>query len=244
MKFARILQIFLAVVVVIVAVRLIWIYQQRYSASEAEQQQQRQREQAELAFNPDYYVVPKKLHAYDPKSARAGLVGHTVWVREGYRFTYFRYDPRRHRVNFEQPAGLLNSLQPLTIEDVIVTPPPGAGDQPQVMAVFNQDGRNYAFSIGAKHDGDYTIYADAMLFLEDPHQLYKHWPADVWQTIEQHKVKPGMNELQASFALGMGVPQPSDDPDEKVVVYPGGGNKTTITFRNGKAVAIRREPRS
>ena len=67
-----------------------------------------------------------------------------------------------------------------------------------------------------------------MLYIEDPHELYKHWPADVWDAIERHEVKPGMNEIQADFAVGMGIPQRSDDPTVKTVNYPNGGNLSVL----------------
>jgi hypothetical protein len=48
-----------------------------------------------------------------------------------------------------------------------------------------------------------------------------------------------MNEVQVSFALGMGVPLPSDDPDVKTVKFPNGGKPLEITFRKGRAEQIR-----
>jgi hypothetical protein len=48
-----------------------------------------------------------------------------------------------------------------------------------------------------------------------------------------------MNEFQADFAVGMGVPQPEQsDPDVKIVKYPNGGHALTVTYRKGRAVNI------
>src|SRR5712692_5734336 len=57
-------------------------------------------------LNPDYYVIPKKLYPYDLKSARQ-LAQQPVWVKEGYRYTYYPYDPVRRRTDFSHQAGLL-----------------------------------------------------------------------------------------------------------------------------------------
>lgn len=86
---------------------------------------------------------------------------------------------------------------------------------------------------------DYQIYSDEMLYIQDPHELYKHWPGDVWEAISQHQVKPGMNELQAYFAIGMGVPERQSDPNVKTVNYPNGGKPVSVTYRNGKAAEIK-----
>src|SRR5882762_6224836 len=55
--------------------------------------------------------------------------------------------------------------------------------------------------------------------IEDPHELYKHWPPDIWGAIDQHQVKLGMNELQVDFALGMGVLDHSGDSAVKTAHY-------------------------
>ena len=78
-----------------------------------------------------------------------------------------------------------------------------------------------------------------MLFIQDPHELYKHWTADIWDAINKHEVKPGMNELQVGFAIGMGIPDPSSDPAVKTVKYPNGGKPLIVTYRYGKVAEIK-----
>ena len=51
--------------------------------------------------------------------------------------------------------------------------------------------RGYAVPIGAEKGGDFKIYSDDIFFIEDPHDLYKHWPADVWQKIDAHRSAAG-----------------------------------------------------
>ncbi|HVO81077.1 MAG TPA: hypothetical protein VMT28_10120 [Terriglobales bacterium] len=225
------IQFVLALAIGIAGVRAAYIvYERRVSKIEQVKNQP-------PPLNPDYYVIPKKLYPYDLKSARQ-LTQQPVWVKEGYRYTYYRYDPARHHVDFAHEAGLLLPIEKLEIKDVITDVAPGAPGLRQVMAVFVKDGNTYAFPIGSAQGTDYRIYSDEMLYIQDPHDLYKHWPADVWEAIGKHEVKPGMNELQADFAIGMGIPDRSSDPAVKTVNYPNGGKPLSITYHDGRAAEI------
>jgi len=196
------------------------------------------RKQAQSAgySNRDYYVTPKKLYPYDINSARQ-LTQQPVWVKEGYRYTYFRFVPVVNTVDFKHDAGLLGPIERLEIKDVMAVPAPGG--RRQVVATFEKDGHSYAVPIGFESEGQYKIYSDEMFYVEDPHDLYKHWPAEVWQAVEQHEVKPGMNELQADFAVGMGVPDAGATTEEKTVRYPNGGKALVVIYRDGKAAEVR-----
>jgi hypothetical protein len=231
------IQLALLALLVIATIRAGIIFYHRHEDRVAVEQQKKARDAG--YSNPDYYVSPKKLHPYDLNSARQ-LTRQPVWVREGYHNAYFRYDPATKRVDFAHDAGLLGPLEKLNVVDVIKSNPPGSADRPQVMAVFEKDGKRYAVPIGYEANGEYQIYSDDMFFMEDPHELYKHWPSDVWQAIDQHQVKPGMSELQANFALGMGIPD-SGSSYEKTVRYPNGGKPLVVVFHDGKAADIRPE---
>lgn len=226
------IQVFLAVALIAAAVRLVIIFRERRQPARTV------KTQAAPPLDPTYYVVPKKLYPYDLKSARQ-LTQQPAWVKEGYKYYYYSYDPVRHRADFAHDAGLLGPIEKLNIRDVVTDVTSGARDQRQVLAVFDKEGKSYAVSIGVLKGRDYQIYSDEMFFIQDPHQLYKVWPNDVWKAIDQHQAKPGMDEIQVSFALGMGVPQPSDDPDVKTVKFPNGGKPVEITFRKGRAAEIR-----
>ncbi len=233
----RKIQLLLLAVIALAAVRAGYILYQRHAESI-----EQKKKQAAPPLNPDYYVTPKKLYPYDLKSARQ-LTRQPVWTRDGYRYTFYPYDPSRRRTDFAHEAGQLLPIQKLQIKTVVTDLSPGSTDQRQIMAVFQEDRKDYAFPIGSVRAGNYQIYSDNMLYIQDPHELYKHWPADVWQAIEKHEVKPGMNELQADFAIGMGIPQQQSDPAVKAVNYPNGGNPLTITYRNGNAAEISPGPK-
>jgi len=230
------IQIALALAVVVAGVRAGYILYQRHEDYVAAQKQA----QAKSAgySNAEYYVVPKKLYPFDLKSAKQ-LTQQPVWTKEGYRYTYYPYDAARKRTDFGRDAGLLLPIERLEIKDVVTDIPSGAGNRRQVMAVFQKDGKSYAVPIGFENDGQYKIYSDEMFYVEDPHDLYKFWPADVWQTIAQHEVKPGMDELQADFAIGMGVPDAGSSSEEKTVRYPNGGKPLVVIYQDGKAAEIK-----
>lgn len=229
------IQIALALALIVVGVRAAYILYQRHEDYLAGQK----RQQAKNAgySNPDYYVTPKKLYPYDLKSAQQ-LTQQPLWVKEGYRYAYYRYVPVVKRVDFTHDMGVLGPIERLDIKDVIAVVAPGG--RKQVVAVFDKDGKGYAVPIGFENeDGTYKIYSDEMFYIEDPHDLYKHWPPDIWQAIAQHEVKPGMNELQAVFAVGMGVPDPGASMEEKTVHYPNGGKPLVVTYSDGKATEIK-----
>jgi hypothetical protein len=228
------IQIALALAVVVAGVRAGYLLYERHEDYVAAQKQ----EQAKKAgySNPDFYVRPKKLYPFDVKSAKQ-LTLQPVWVVDGYRYTYYPYVPAAKSVDFGHEAGLLGPLERLEIKDVVAVAAPGK--RKQVMATFDTDGHSFAVPIGFESDGQYKIYSDEMFYVEDPHELYKHWPADVWQAVTQHEVKPGMNELQADFAVGMGVPDAGSSSEEKTVRYPNGGKPLVVIFRDGKAAEIK-----
>jgi hypothetical protein len=229
------IQLVLAVAILVLAARTAYIFYQRHEDYVAAEKQKRLQDAG--YSDPDLYVNPKKLYPYDLKSAKQ-LTQQPVWVREGYHHTYYPYDVATKRVNFKHETGLLGPIEELHITDVIAAMPPGAGQQKQVMAVFEKDGKSYAVPIGVEADNEYKIYSDYIFFIQDPRDLYRHWPADVWGAITQHEVKPGMNELQASFAVGAGVPDPGGDSEEKTVRYANGGKPLVVVFRNGKAAEV------
>lgn len=233
----RKIQLFLLAAILLAAARTGYILYERHADVVREN-----KKQAAPPLNPDYYVTPKKLYPYDLKSAQQ-LTQQPVWVKEGYRYTFYPYSPSHHHTDFSHESGQLLPIQKMRIQAVVLDASPQPG-QREVMALFTNDNNNFAVPIGSLREETYQIYSDEMFYIQDPHELYKHWPADVWQAIEKHEVKPGMNELQADFAIGMGIPQPQSDSAIKTVNYPNGGNPLTIIYRNGKASEIRPGPKS
>src|SRR5216684_6657991 len=228
------IQIALALALVVAGVRAGYILYQRHEDYLAAQKQ----EQTKKAgySNADYYVTPKKLRPYDLKSAME-LTQQPVWAKEGYRYTYYRYVPVVKKVDFVHEAGLLGPLERLEIKDVMAVAAPGG--RKQVVATFEKDGHSFAVPVGYETEGQYKFYSDEMFYIEDPHDLYKHWPADVWQAVERHEVKQGMDELQADFAVGMGVPDAGNSSYEKIVRYPNGGKPLVVIYRGDKAAEVK-----
>ena len=233
------IQVVLLAAIVLAGLRTGYIFYERHSDAEQAVQQEKQRQMKKDTLpDTDYYVSLRKIRAYDLASARE-LTKSPVWVRTGYSSAYFPFDPSSKHANFGRQVGLLLPLQKLQIADVVFDHAPTAPGQKQIMAVFEQDGKYYAFSIGAAAGSSFTWYADDMLFLDDPHELYKHWSADVWDAIAKHEVRKGMNELQADCAVGLGLLDGSGLGEERTLHYANGGKPLTVTFRGGKAVEVK-----
>jgi hypothetical protein len=227
------LQWALALAVVVAALRTGYILYDRHEANVAFQARQ-QAKDAGYA-DADWYVAPKKLHPYDLKSAKQ-LTQQPVWVREGYTYTYYPYNAGA--ANFAHEAGLLGPLQPLQIRDVVTA---NSSKGRQVVAVFQENGSGFAVPIGVQTANDFRIDSDDMFFIEDPHEMYKHWPAEIWKSVDAHEAKVGMKELQVDFAIGIGVPDGST-PGERTIHYANGGKPMVVTFEGGKAVKVEPDP--
>src|ERR1700687_2703246 len=143
------IQIALTLAIVVAAARAGYILYQRHEENLAIEKQKQARDAG--YSNPDYYVSPKKLYPYDLKSAKQ-LTQQPVWVKEGYRYTYYRYDPATKQVDFAHDAGLLLPIQKLEIKDVVTAKPAGAGERMQVMAVFQKESKMFAVPIGFESD--------------------------------------------------------------------------------------------
>lgn len=228
----KLIQIVLVVAIVFAAVRAIVVLSRRKSGAPSASAAN-----SAPPLNPEYYVTPKKLHLYDLKSA-AELTQQPEWIKEGYRYTYYPLNAKTHRADLKDEAGVLAPIQKVQVTSVFAEPTPGDPGSRQVMAAFDLDGKPFAVPVGTERHGEYQIYADEMFYYQDPHKLYDFWPPDIWQAIEQHQVKKGMDELQASMAVGMGEPHRGENEGEKVVIYPNGGHRVTVTYRDGKAVDI------
>src|SRR5579871_3960174 len=116
------IQLALVVAMVVAGLRAGYIFYQRHEDAVA---MQKQKAAQNVGYsNPDYYVSPKKLYPYDLKTAKQ-LTQQPVWVKEGYRYTYYNYDPGGKHVDFSHEAGTLPPLDRLEIKDVAVENAPG-----------------------------------------------------------------------------------------------------------------------
>jgi hypothetical protein len=197
--------------------------------------------------NLDDYVTPRKIVPYDVESAKKELAGKPAWVRSGNLIPYYRYEAASHTVNFKHEAGILPPLDKLQVQDVVlqrapVTLKPGqvAVVQKQIMIVFAREGESgaYAASIGVNTGDDYTFGVNDILFFDDPRELYKHWSPDVWSAIGRHEATKGMNELQATFALGTNMSVSAGDYGSRTVEYTNAGKPVTVTFEKNKATTV------
>jgi hypothetical protein len=226
------IQLILILAMIVAAIRVAWIFYERHENSKLPAKQEAP------ALDPDFYVHPKKMYPYDLKTAKAEITKQPVWVKVGYAYAYFPYNRATRHADLAYEAGKLKPIQMLEIKDVLTGVSPKDPGEKQILAIFEEDSKSYATAIGTEKKGDFRFWANDMLFIEDPHELYKHWPTDVWQAVDQHQVKLGMNEFQADFAIGLGLLESGGHSSERILNYPNGGKPIKITYRNGKAVQI------
>jgi hypothetical protein len=178
------------------------------------------------------------------------LAGKPLWISAGGQLDYFPYANKK--VDYTHSAGLLLGADRIDVKDAIQAVAPNAktitfripaGDH-HVLLVFTKPGGagEYAVPVG-NHDatGFNLNYVDDIFFYDDPHVLYKHWPADTWKAIDEHRVIKGMNERQAMLALGQVSSSGSTDYDNRTVEYDHQGHPVSVTFEHGHATNIREE---
>src|SRR5215472_12225049 len=230
------IQITLIVAFVIALIRIAVVFYKRSHWTEAPKPQPVSSSSYRVTL--DDYVTPRRIFPYDIASAKQELVGRTVWVRAGNQLPCYRYVASR--VDLSHSAGLLGPLEKLEIKDVIAQSARGGK---QAMAIFSRSEAlgEYAFAVGTLSQGSYDFSINETLFLEDPHQLYSHWPAEVWAAIDHHEIKPGMNERQGGFALGTNIRVSAGDYGNRTVDYLNAGKPVTVTFSDNKAVTVEPE---
>ena len=235
------IQIILLVFIVLAGVRLLLNYHERHAPVTTPNTTQ-----SNSIRSADDYVVPTQLHSSDLKSAKEDLTGKTVCVKVGNYLNYFPCSGGH--VDFKHPAGILPPLKKLQITDVIATAAPDAKSKEispgvriraqQVLAVFKPAGETkiYAVSIGSSRGGNYTLFINDTFFFDDPRELYKHWPSEVWAAIDRHEALKGMSIRQVNFALGVGVNQSGTVGD--IYKFDNNGHPVTVTFENNRATQV------
>lgn len=181
----------------------------------------------------------------DLKSAQQ-LVGMPVWMQDGYVFHYFPY--HHNRVDYGRPVGLVPPMEQMKIEKVVTQRKPRRvkthvpGGAEQVLAVFTLPGKQetYALPIGYREGKMFDFYSGQMFYFNDPHQIYAYWPKSAWDAISKHQVVQGMSELQAEAALGANQKVETGKNDVQRITYDTGTQKWTVTFKNNKAVEVKK----
>jgi hypothetical protein len=175
------------------------------------------------------------------------LVGATVWVSAGGQLDYYPY--AGHTVNFGKVAGTLLGAEPMVVKGFVEQVAPKAatfripGGDRQVLMVFTRpnDAKEYAVPMGYRQAGQYTFYADEILFYDDPHELYKHWGPEIWKAVDSHTVILGMNERQVELALGQVSKSTSKEYGNRMVVFANLGHPMAVTFEKNKVTAFRED---
>lgn len=234
-------QYIIGILLVLLFVRLALIFYQRHESQKPVEKK------ITYSSNMDDYVIPPKIHPYDLKSAEKELVGKTVWVRAGNSIHYYPYSSASHAADLKHEKGLLPPLAKLQVKQVFLQRTP-AGNlaegqvavvQKQILAAFQMANEpdTYAVPIGTATGDDFNFTANDLFFFSDPHELYKHWPPETWQAIDNHEAKPGMNEIQVSMALGTSATG-SGEYGNRTLEFTNNDHPVTVTFEKNRAISV------
>ncbi len=103
------IQLVLILLMVIAAVRVGWIYYERRQEAATPAKKEAP------PLNPDYYVTPKKVYAYDLKTAKQELTRQPAWVKVGYYCSYYPYDSAARHADLGHDSGKLLPLETSSI---------------------------------------------------------------------------------------------------------------------------------
>jgi hypothetical protein len=170
-----------------------------------------------------------------------------VWMKSGYTMPYYPY--AAGHVDFAKKQGLIPPAQPMDVKKIVKEAVPAKVDDAlehgarQVFAVFTLPGKpeTYATPLGAMQGEEEHYYPDLLLYYDDPHTIYNHWPQDVWAAIDAHQVKPGMSELQTRMAIGMKTEPSKEKEGDRTLTYNVNGKSYTITYVKNRATQIKSE---
>ncbi len=198
----------------------------------------------ERKITQDDLVNPRKMYIASLKSAKEELKGRTVWMQAGYQLEYYPY--RGGSLVFSQKMGPLPSNQELKVEDVVEVATPAhwlsriPRGEKNIFLIVRKPGDpgDYAVPMGEVEGGSEEFRMDDLLYYDDPHKLYSHWPANVWQAIDQHQVRPGMSEMQTMMSVGQVAQSDSSAYGNRTVTYTAGDRKITVTFVGDKATEV------
>jgi hypothetical protein len=229
------LQILMVVLFALAAARVAYIFHERNSAATI-----RKVDDGSRALTSDEYVVAKKFYAHDLASAKA-LVGKPVWAKQGYGS--FVYPVKNGAPDLSRGTAWLLPLERLEVKDVVLRPAPPSWKSPsgesELLAICARPDRtSVAVPVGSVRNGDFHFVVNDVFYIQDPHQLYSHWGEDTWKSIDSHQAKPGMNELQVNFALGVPKSTSGGDYGDRTLQYANGGSPISVSFSNNKATEI------
>jgi hypothetical protein len=234
-------QYIIGLLMVLLVIRLGFIFYQRHQAQNPEEKK------PTYSSDMDDYVLPPKIHPYDLKSAAKELVGKTVWVRAGNAVHYYPFSAATHTADLKHDKGLLPPMAKFQIKDVVLQKIPAgalaegqvAVVQKQVLAAFQMrdEPGTFAVPIGTSTGDDFNFTANDLFFFADPHELYKHWPPETWQAIDNHQAKQGMNEIQVSMALGTSATG-SGEYGNRTLEFTNNDHPVKVTFEKNRAVSV------
>lgn len=228
-------------VLMIAGIRIYFLWRSRQTPIATQQKAYQQ-----WVPSSDDVVKVRKLYIDDIKSAKE-LIGKSVWTKAGYQLAYFPY--KAGRIDFSHQSGVLPAAEKLQVKEIAQQAAPASIQDriehgaKQIFIVFRKgdDKQDYAAPIGYAQGSDMKFYSDDLFYYDDPHELYKHWSADIWKAVDAHQAIVGMNELQASMALGQVQESDSSNIGNRTIHYTADGKSWVVSFSQDKATSVKQE---
>ena len=234
-----------AILLAVVGIRVGLLYRERHAPVVVPT-----RETAKAPVSEDAFVFLRKKRPSSMSDLRE-LFGSTVWMSAGGQLEF--YPVRSGRAEYAKPAGTLLGAAPIVIQGALEQVAPKSatfripGGDRQVLLTFHippsaqgpGDGDAlFAVPVGYREAGQYTFQNDEIFFYDDPHQLYKHWGPQIWNSVDHQQATVGMSEAEVQMALGQVSDSLSNDYGNRRVMYNNLGHPMDVIFVHDKATAV------
>jgi hypothetical protein len=227
--------IWLTVVFIVMALRLACVFYQRSGPAKVRPISQR-------LLDKDSQVVIPRFYANDLGSARQ-LAGKTLWVKAGYRATYFPWKAQE-KAKPCQAKLFFEPMESFVVEEVMDRPMANRSQDREVLFLFRKGEQIFATTVGFYLGKEqlYQVRIEELFFPKNPIEIYPHWSPQTWEKIKAHQLEKGMTFAQVGLSIGDGQFITTEAGGSQLYEFgrkPGGDpGKIRVRFVDGKVEEV------